>query len=78
LQTLAEQRVIVGVQDLHRKPLDARGFLPFKGRIEVGMGSMSTIQCPIPLPASPLKGEERLAQATVSLMSNAQSDRPAA
>jgi len=33
--------------------------LPFKGRARVGMGSMYAE--PIPLPTSPLKGEETIA-----------------
>jgi hypothetical protein len=34
--------------------------LPFKGRARVGMGNARPI-VPIPLPTSPLKGEERVA-----------------
>lgn len=33
--------------------------LPFKGRAGVGMGVNAGNRDPIPLPASPLKGEER-------------------
>ena len=33
--------------------------LPFKGRVGVGMGSKGTLLKPIPLPTSPLKGEEQ-------------------
>jgi hypothetical protein len=32
--------------------------LPFKGRVRVGMGLFTTSRKPIPLLASPLKGEE--------------------
>jgi hypothetical protein len=40
--------------------IGALASLPFKGRVRVGMGLIVVVS-PIPLLASPLKGEERLA-----------------
>src|SRR6185437_1229853 len=43
-----------------RSSLPKTRFLPFKGRIKVGMGSTRSRLFPIPLLTSHLKGEERL------------------
>ncbi|MBC9073306.1 COX15/CtaA family protein [Thauera sp. CAU 1555] len=63
--------LLVGVMVWVNFTLACTRSLPFKGRVGVGMGSNQHTDHPIPLPTSPLKGEEQTA-ALAALSSNPQ------